>query len=85
MARGNTGSYRRLLNADGDCSSSTRTARASRRSVRFSPGTHGLETLSKTIVTNESWKKVRVEVRYARPGGTVRFEQVGLTFESPPV
>ena len=55
------------------------------KSVRFSPGTHGLETLSKTIVTNESWKKVRVEIRYARPGGTVQFEQVGLTFESPPV
>ena len=55
------------------------------KSLRFSPGTHGPETLGKTIVVNEAWKKVRVEIRYGRSGGTVRFDDVSLTFESPPV
>jgi len=55
------------------------------KSVRFSSGTHGVETLTKTIETNEAWKKVRVEIRYGRSGGTVRFDDVSLTFASPPV
>lgn len=55
------------------------------KTLRFSPGSHGFETLSKTIVANEDWKKVRVEIQYGRPGGTVRFDAVSLTFEAPPV
>jgi len=52
--------------------------------IAFAPGTHPFETASKTIVTSEPWKKVRVEILYAKPGGTVRFDDVGLTFGTPP-
>jgi CSLREA domain-containing protein len=53
------------------------------KNIKFSSGTHGLETVTKTIVPSEDWKKVRVEISYGKPGGTVRFDDVSLTFGEP--
>lgn len=69
------GKYRVLLllvHADGS---------RQRKTLKFSPGSHGPEERSKTIVAAEPYVKLKVRIEYGRASGTVQFDDVSVVLE----
>lgn len=52
-----------------------------RKTLKFSPGSHGLEERSKTIVATEAYVKLKVRIEYGRASGTVQFDDVSVVLE----
>lgn len=52
-----------------------------RKTLKFSPGTHGPEERSKTIVASEPYVKLKVRIEYGRASGTVQFDDVSVVLD----
>ena len=52
-----------------------------RKTVKFSPGTHGFEERSKTIVASEDWVRLKVRIEYGRASGVVQLDDVSVVLE----
>jgi predicted outer membrane repeat protein len=61
-----------LIHADGS---------KQRKVVKFSPGTHGFETKSKTLVAAEAYSRLKLRVEYGRATGAVDFADVSVLLE----
>lgn len=61
-----------LIHADGS---------RQRKTLKFAPGSHGLDELSKSIVASEPYVKLKVRIEYGRASGTVQFDDVSVVLE----
>ncbi|MBM4243663.1 MAG: hypothetical protein FJ148_07605 [Deltaproteobacteria bacterium] len=52
-----------------------------RTTLRFSPGTHGPEEVSKTLVATEAFSHLKVRTEYGRASGIVRFDEVSVVLD----
>lgn len=52
-----------------------------RKTLKFSPGTHGPEERSKTIVASEPYVKLKVRIEYGRASGTAQFDDVSVVVD----
>ena len=62
----------RIVHADGSVQT---------RALKFAPGTHGLESRTKTATASEPYVRLKVRVEYGRASGSVRFDDVSVVRE----